>query len=392
MDIKELLIVLRDYDITETSAILAQQEMDRRYLNQHTQKVWQGVNGRFCTHLYVKGKRRLISKGTKEELENYIILHYKSESEVVLVSEVFSEWICKKLEYGEIGRNSYDKYKATYTRYFNAIKDLDIRAITESQLEDFIKSTISGNKLTAKGWSDVRIIIRGIWKYAKRKGFTSIRVETFLEDIELSPRIFTKKTVKDEEQVFTTEEVKKITDYIYHGKMLQADIGILIAAQTGMRAGEIVALNYSDMQGNVLNVSKTEIRYIDEGNYVYTTKNATKGRNGRRNVYLTEDTIACIERLRALNGETLFTCTSRALTDRLYRICDALKIPRRSLHKLRKTYATNLIGAGISDSVVAKTLGHTDVLTTYRHYVYDNTPEEAEKAEVLEVVKEWLNG
>ena len=58
---------------------------------------------------------------------------------------------------------------------------------------------------------------------------------------------------------------------------------------------------------------------------------------------------------------------------KLRNICTQLGIQRRSMHKIRKTYATQLINSGASESLVMRQLGHTSITTTLRHYYYDNT-------------------
>ena len=75
--------------------------------------------------------------------------------------------------------------------------------------------------------------------------------------------------MKDEEAVFTDAEVLRITQFILNDPTL-INLGILLAFQTGIRVGELAALQMSDVQGNLLHVYKTEVRYRDENNkYVF---------------------------------------------------------------------------------------------------------------------------
>ena len=62
---------------------------------------------------------------------------------------------------------------------------------------------------------------------------------------------------------------------------------------------------------------------------------------------------------------------------RLYAICDKLGIERISPHKLRKTYASRLFGAGVDERIICSQMGHTDIRTTKQYYIKDTfTPEE----------------
>ena len=355
----------------------------------HKYKIWQGKNGRWFTHVMYKGKRKLVSKGTLEQLENYIKEFYKGYT----VEETFYTWLNRKWEFGEIGRNTYDRYEYTFIRYFEPVKALNIKHIDYDYLETFIKTTIRDKQLTAKMWGDMRIVVRGIWKLAKRRGYTDLSIEDFFNEVELSPRMFRRKDVIDEEQVFTVDEVAQIVKYISENQVLPTDYGILLALMTGLRAGEICTLRYSDLDRDALNVVRTEIRYKDGKTIVYDVKNATKGKNGRRRVYLAPRAVEIVEKLHDLSQkDALFDCHAEAFTNRLYRICDSLGIKKRSLHKCRKTYATMLVRAGVSDLLIAKMLGHTDPVTTYRHYVFANEIEREEKDFVVSALAWLTNG
>lgn len=42
------------------------------------------------------------------------------------------------------------------------------------------------------------------------------------------------------------------------------------------------------------------------------------------------------------------------------------------MHKIRKTYATNLLNAGVDEKIIQKQMGHTDISTTKGFYYYNN--------------------
>lgn len=61
---------------------------------------------------------------------------------------------------------------------------------------------------------------------------------------------------------------------------------------------------------------------------------------------------------------------------KLYRICDHLHIPRRSIHKTRKTYASDLLNANVDPDFVRTQMGHRELQTTLNSYVYSTTASE----------------
>ncbi|MCR4939789.1 MAG: hypothetical protein K5930_06750 [Treponemataceae bacterium] len=104
-------------------------------------------------------------------------------------------------------------------------------------MEEFIKSSIRENELTSKAWGNLRIIIRGIFKYGK-KGFTSISITNFMGGLELSKNIFRKRVFTDEESVFTRKEESRIVEYIDTHEENMINLGIKLVFETGLRAGE----------------------------------------------------------------------------------------------------------------------------------------------------------
>lgn len=354
----------------------------------HTQKQWQSKNGRYMTYLFDEtGKRKLVSKATKEDLESCIIEYYRQKEEEPTIERIFMRWVTDKLEYGEIEPQTHDKYVTTFYRCMDNVKGSPISVFTETKLEDYIKRIIRDKKLSHKAWSDWRIILNGIFRYAHKRKLTTIIIRDFMDDLQLSPKIFTTKEELDEENIFTDKEVDEVLSHIYTERITRTELGIILAFQTGLRAGEIVCLTKQDVDFDkrILNVNKTEVHYKINGKTVYKIKPRTKGRDGKRIVYLSEGALKTLYILfNMAEGDNLFNTHAGAFTNRLYRICKKLHIKKRSLHKCRKTYTTRLVNAGVPDILIQKMLGHTDRTVTYRHYVFDNREVEDEKTIVAQ--------
>ena len=55
----------------------------------------------------------------------------------------------------------------------------------------------------------------------------------------------------------------------------------------------------------------------------------------------------------------------------LYDLCDELEIPRKGSHKIRKTFATQLVTSGMPINTARELLGHESEITTLRNYCFD---------------------
>ena len=92
-------------------------------------------------------------------------------------------WIQKKLEYKEIQKGSADRYEGDFTRFFvnSGFSKRHIRQIEEDDIEDFVRSQIAEHGLSIKTYSGLRIIVKGIFQYAKKYKWTDISISEFLE-------------------------------------------------------------------------------------------------------------------------------------------------------------------------------------------------------------------
>ena len=379
-DEKNFLQFILDSNIIDVTHMRQEYEkMNRQKILDQT-KIWKAADGRWKAHVEVAGKRRLIAKASRVALEDEIIKHYKDPK--IKFKECFDSWVTQKLEFGEIQKQTYDRYKADYKRYIQGteLEKKEVKAIDELYMETFIKQKIASEHLTAKNWGNMRIIISGTLVYARKHDYTEFRVSLFLAELQLSSKIFEHKRIKDEEQVFAKDEESKIRQYITDNPDMLS-LGVALAFVTGLRVGEVSALRWSDWNDDVLIVQRTEIKYKGEhGEWIEEVRNFTKGRDGIRQVVLTDDAKEILEKLYVYTGEKndyIFLRDGKRikaawLSNKIETLCRIVQIPFRSFHKIRKTYATKLIDAQVPEKVITKQLGHTEILTTKSFYYFSN--------------------
>lgn len=381
---KELLNYALENDIIDIDSIQKQLEMNerRKYQEMHKNKIWQGKDGYFYTKVLDETKssgRRMIKKSTQEKLNDAIIEYYKEKSEKHYVESVFEDWMQKKLKYGEIQQQTYDRYKTDFDRFFpDNIKHKEIKYFTETELEDFIRTTIYEKRLTAKAWSGLRTLLSGMFKYAKKMGYTNISITSFLGDLDLSNKIFYKKIKNDEECVFNEKEMQSLVSYLVKNPKL-GNLGVLFAVYTGMRVGEIVALKWEDINNNYIYVHRTQIRYYKDGKEIYEIRDTPKTEAGVRKIVIVDRLKTIIKQLRLINPftEYVFEKNNKPITKHvldmcLYRACEKINIQKRGMHVLRKTYATRLINSNVDEAVIINQMGHTDISTTKNYYYYND--------------------
>ncbi|MCR5737658.1 MAG: site-specific integrase [Eubacterium sp.] len=387
--------------IIDVSSIAEEIKMNERkkYLSQHNYSIWQGNDGKWYTKLYdeVEGKKVLRKRKSEKEIEDVIVEHYKQLENEPIVSKVFEEWVSKKLEYKEISLSTAGRYRRDFNKYFDldGFKDRKILYISEESIEGFIRKTIAINNLTTKAYTNFKTLILGIFKYAKRKKWTNLSITNVIGDLEISRRVFANRIVFKEKEIFYEDEVQKIVEYInkeYEQRGVFIDIkrlGILLTFQTGLRVGELCSIKWSDIDfyRKYIHIQRTEVEYPDEdGKFIIAIKDYPKSSSGDRYVYITDRTLETLNKIKEvnpnpvdnflfckMNGSRKFSRVyGRNFNPELKKICDEVGIPVRTMHKIRKTYGTTLIDAGVDESFIIEQMGHADISCTKKYYYFSN--------------------
>lgn len=272
------------------------------------------------------------------------------------------------------------------------ISEKKICDISVPELEEFIKLTIAKQELTAKAYSNMRTLVIGSFKYAKKMNYTTISISTFFGDLDLSKKAFSKPL--SGLQVFSEDEILSIINWLKEHPSVE-NWDIVLTFQTGLREAELSALSFSDVVGNKLHVHRQEIKYkdYDTGKLTHEIVEYTKTDAGDRYIYLSPSAQETVRHIRELNPDNdlmmqvgkrkIYTNT---FNDRLYKACDACGIPRRSMHKIRKTYGTILLDSGIEDSLVMEQMGHSDITTTRKYYYYSHKNDQHKAEQIAKAI------
>jgi integrase len=372
-----------------------------KYLDMHEYKIYQGKDGNWYTYVpddFARNKRKKLKRKTEQELDDAIVAFYKQKEIELTVGQTFSCWLEEKLEFGEIKKQSYDRYKNQYKRFFtNLCYPMDerkIKYVTELEIETFIKTIIAKLKLTQKSYYDMCTLLRGIWKYGKKHGLTTLSITNCMGDLAVSKKAFKPSAKTRESEVFNEDEIPTVMSYLRKQEDVY-NLGLQLAFYTGLRVGELSGLKYSDYRTkrikrtgetlHILVVQRTEVKFRDaDEKWKLDVQDFTKTEAGMREIILNEACVQIIEKLHKGNpfGEYLFMnrrgkrIRGNSFNKRLNLVCDQLGLPHRSMHKIRKTYGTILIDSDMDESLIAQMMGHKDIATTKQYYYFANQNDE----------------
>lgn len=401
----ELLQFAIDNGMLDINSIHAQVQMKERkkYLEKHNHDIYRSKDGYWNTYFDSDNDsgRKRIKRRNKEDLEEAIYLHYRSVDQEPTIKAIFEQWVDEKLEYGEIRKQTYDRYKTDFIRFFvknefyKGFAVRKIRYVSEEELEEFIKITIVKMQLTQKAYTGLRTLVNGIFKYAKKKKYTTLSITQFMGDIDISKRSFKAKVKNKEDEVYTDKEAEKLTDHLSKQVDDLRALGLLLSFYCGLRVGELSSLKPEDCSEHHIHVRRTEVKVKTSEGSTLLVQEYTKSEAGDRLVILTDNAKEILELIMKIRkpGEYLFMDNGKRIRSngfrrKLMRVCKDINIPYRSNHKIRRTYGTTLIDAGVDDAIVAEQMGHTDINTTRKYYYFGNKSE-ARKMEQIRAAIPW---
>ena len=392
IDNNKLLQEVISSGIIDIEAMKMQLEDMRKneYFKQHKNKIWQGKNGDWYTYIPDEKKGRILLKRKSESaLKEAIIQFYGKQEENPTIHALFSEWVNGKLSRNEIQKQTKDRYENDFNLYFQDIMYENVLDVTEYDIEEFLLNSISKHNLTQKAFSNMKTLVFGIFKLAKKKRIINYSITEIIHDMEISRKCFRKIIKTDEQEVFSEEEmpivINKLNDHLD-----LVNLGLLLVFKSGLRIGELCALKKEDISDNKIFVNRTETKYKNGNNtMVYEVRDFPKTEAGIRTVYLPDSAKQIINRIKIQssfneyvfeqNGERI---RSYVFNNRLKTICKQCGIHPKSPHKIRKTCGTILLDNNVEESFILSQMGHTNINTTKNHY-YRNRKSEKGKADTI---------
>ena len=177
----------------------------------------------------------------------------------------------------------------------------------------------------------------------------------------------TKREAPEEMQFWTYEEFAQVIDNIDD---IKARTAVILLYWSGIRKGELLALQWADFKGNTLNISKSLQRL--RGRSVVTPP---KTAGSVREILLPSQATEALLAWRGsspqiADDDCIFDWEKRFIEQGIMDGCEGSGVKRIRVHDLRHSHASYLISRGANIKLIAKRLGHTKTsvtLDTYSH-------------------------
>lgn len=180
----------------------------------------------------------------------------------------------------------------------------------------------------------------------------------------------------------TLQEEYEIMKCLQKQRSLKS-LGISLALATGMRIGEVCALQWGciDLSEGLIHVKQTLQRIYTKENGIGKSKvivTAPKSFRSNRYIPLPEKYLPILKKHQAgpfaylLTGKEDKFIEPRTLREYYNRLMKSNGTKYVTFHGLRHTFATRLVEAGCDYKTISELLGHADINTTFRTYVHSN--------------------
>ncbi len=303
----------------------------------------------------------------------------------VRFQQLANEW----LEYVETTQkmkpSTIVRLKTLRERTYKAIGNIYVDNLTYRQIQSFIISLSRDgtNQKTGKGLSQKTqrhylSFISDVMRYAKKCGLI---LNNPCVDIS------TVKTDKKEKDIYSLEELKTLLKRIDSKAATNYKVLFSILGYCGLRRGEVLGLEYKDIDFHSGVVSIVRTSNYQTGLGVYTSTPKTK--SSCRKILLQPNILDLIKQLKTEQHAKAIKCGDLwNETDRLFvtwcgkpmhpntpytwlkRFCEEENLPFKGLHSFRHTVATQAIIGGQNYKSVSSILGHSQTSTTMNIYAH----------------------
>ena len=402
MENKEVLLKYAvDNGMIDLSYVQEQIEMNKRkeLLKKHPYKIWEGKDGKWRTYLPDEEKGRILKKrSTENAIKDMIVEYYlqeaKNESKCEKekkrnenrFSSCFEAWKNKQIAYGISGNTVY-KYEYDYKRFFEGtdFEGLDIRNITEEDITIFIISRIKKLNLKEKAGKALWGYISGVFRSAKINKRIMDDPCQYV-DTKSFFKFYDKEVKSQSDRVLNDKEIEMIMERIAldhkEKSWYMPSYAVELGIYTGMRAGELAGLKWENVfiDKRIIVISKSE-KYngINKEYHLSSTKTYKS-----REFPISDEIMMLFIKIKKVqdkygcyNGFVFSTSVGnvhcRTISDCMRNKCIQIGMKHtKGMNAVRRTVNSRIRCAGISATVAASLLGHTEEVNNL-NYTYDIT-------------------
>lgn len=295
----------------------------------------------------------------------------------------------RKLKYSDYLITWFDMHKKTikdstaanyslilYDYIIPQLGNMEMNKITHNNIQEYLYELSTNGRIKGEGGlskstlKKVVIIIKLSLSQAIREGI--------IDEINLKFTYPPDNSINKVE-VFTKKEQNVLVAYITKN-ITNKNIGILIALLTGIRIGELCALQWKDidLKNNLISITKTLQRIYQKNQNEKFSKiliATPKTKKSVREIPISTELSRILKSIKKEENNYILSGTNnpfepRTIRQYYSRMLEKISLRKLKFHCLRHTFATNCIELNVDYKTVSELLGHSSVSTTLDLYVH----------------------
>lgn len=285
----------------------------------------------------------------------------------------YIDWLIQWLENyvrPSVKVRTYERYMLIIQQHIkDKIGSMDLNDLSPLVIQSFITGLLQiGNRKTGKGLSanSVNAVISVVQSSLKTANFLGLTAEYTANKLK-RPKLKEKAV-----ECFSLKEQKQIEQAILNGKKNKM-YGILLCLYSGLRIGELIALQWSDIDfvKGILTVSKS-CHDGQDGLIIDEPKTA----NSRRLIPLPKQLIPILKNIKKKSDSPfVVSANGSPVSVRSYQrsfelLLKKLNITHKGFHSLRHTFATRALEYGMDVKTLSEILGHKNPTVTLNRYAH----------------------
>lgn len=308
-----------------------------------------------------------------------------------------------KHKVNEVSSGTINRMMSDWERFYKNETEFistPIQNITKIDVDDFFNKMLNKHSLKKKSFYNMCGILKQMLEYAVDADYlekSPYRNRGNKKKLIPDKKISSKEVYRANEKELLIQEMER---RLRNNPSNTAPLAVMLDFELGTRKGEILALSPDDIVGNKIHIHRQVVERFDVSDLDnrkslgFFLVEYTKSSDGDRWLPLTKRAKEIIARVQEINKKYGYSCNGLLFSRKgtllspdtidaqIKRGCEYIGIPVKTMHKIRKTYASNLLHNGVNVSIVKDMLGHADETTTIKHYIF-NIEEESETDSIV---------
>ena len=344
--------------------------------------IYHRKDGRWEGRYHIKGTNKyksVYAKSAAEVKEKLEVLKHQYKADEpsrqcnYLFSDIMLMWLESKKN--KIKESSLSMYRCKLEKhiipFFEGVR---YSKFDNEQLDRFIHDKTEKG-LSPKYINDMLIMIKSAARWAEK----THQYDNKIKNVELL------KTERKEALALFSDEQKQLVKTINENKSLTA-IGIYLSLFTGIRIGELCALQWKDIdfQRRVLHISKTvqRIKVNDGKTKTEVRITSPKTTSSTREIPLPKFIIDILMPFKTDDECYILSGTKklvepRCFSNRYKKVLKKADLPSYKFHSLRHTFAMKCLQCNFDMKTLSELLGHSSANITMKIYAHTSMEHKA---------------